>query len=164
MEIVKCANCQTTVVPSPEGICPSCNHDASTFAMDGNVVEKRVVGHRKDLRNSVWLLAVIAFVPTLVFFVGRIIGPGDRMSGFGIVLLAYSISLTVIGFVSGILCERGHAFGVPTAYLATVLLLVGAAVWIAFEVLSSSRLPPVVPLLVCLGVSMFVWSKLRYSY
>jgi hypothetical protein len=127
-------------------------------------VEKRVVNHRKDLRNSIWLLAFIAFVPALIFFVGWMLGPGVRIGAVGIVLLAYSISLTAIAFVSGILCERGHVFGVLTAYLSTVMLLAGAAVWIAIQVLISPRSPSLVPLLICFGVCILVWKKLRYSY
>lgn len=72
-------------------------------------MEKDADFYRRDARNSVWLIAFAAFIPTFVLLFSVVTGEGRmlRWNALTIGLLTYSLTLTVLAIVAGALCGRG---------------------------------------------------------
>lgn len=89
-------------------------------------MEKDADFYRRDARNSVWLIAFAAFIPTFVLLFSVVTGEGRmlRWNALTIGLLTYSLTLTVLAIVAGALCGRGKKIGRTLAFIPSILLLV----------------------------------------
>lgn len=87
-------------------------------------MEKDAAYYRMDARNSVWLIAFVAFIPTFVFLFSVANGEGRmlRWDAMTMGFLAYSLTLTVLSIVAGALCGMGKKIGRTLAFVPSILL------------------------------------------
>ena len=141
MEIVTCKNCEMSVVASESRICPSCGHDVTLRSPNVPSHDDRMLKHRQDLRNWVWAIAFIAFLPTFVFLFSYFSDPIHvQISAISIAILSYSILLSLLALVSGFLIGCGRMLGVKLAYIPALLLLVNFPLGTIFSVLLLRKL------------------------
>lgn len=117
-----CASCRMTVLPKPDGLCPICNRNVF-----GNFTpEKGTAYYRKDLRNVMFLMAFVAFLPSLMLLFMIFSGESAWISWDAVTfwILGFSLSISALGFVSAILCGAGKRLGLSIAYIPAILLLI----------------------------------------
>ena len=117
---INCPRCKKIVEVYTDGRCPICNSDV--FSQNpGQDIDRA----RSDVRNSVWLLSFIAFLPTFVLLVT--IGIGDRphiaWNAITFAVLGYSIGLSVVSIIAGAMCGKGSGVGRSIAFFLAVLTL-----------------------------------------
>ena len=117
-----CASCRMTVLPKPDGLCPICHRNVF-----GNFTpEKGTAYYRKDLRNVMFLMGFVAFLPSLMLLFMILSGEIAWISWDAITfaILGFSLSISALSFVSALLCGAGKRLGRSIAYIPTILFLI----------------------------------------
>jgi hypothetical protein len=107
-------------------------------------VEKDAAYYRKDARNAVWAVAFGNFIPTLglLALVAAGEGHGIKWDAVTYGLMAYSLTLTFLAIIAGILCGKGKKVGRILAFFPTGLLLLFFPIGTIIGVFALSKLLP----------------------
>ena len=101
------------------------NEQSSIDQEDRAIKQKDAAFFCRDARNVVWVAALVALLPAVILLLLMHSGL-DLPTEWNIVtwgVIAYSTVVTVVAFISGLLCQKRKKLGRTLAFIPGILLL-----------------------------------------
>ncbi len=135
MEVVTCKNCEMTVVPAADSLCPSCGLDVSIRTTHAPTTAERLRNFRSDVRNAVWALGCVALLPACLFLWSYLANPKRvTIDQITISILVYCVVPFSMAALAGMLIGMGKRSGMALAYLTCIILLLYFPIGTIFSV------------------------------